>query len=106
MDKFMTVVSHGVPFHVRLVENGEKYGLDRCLTYDEYEPMVEFYDARYVKKFEPIGQFISRYYVTTLFSKEYGDNRQGLCLHGGVESWYIDEKGMLEVFNWLEWILE
>jgi hypothetical protein len=106
MDKFMTVVSHGIPFHVRLVEKGDEYGLDRCLTYDKDEPMVEFYDARYVKKFESIGQFVSNYYVTTLISREYSDSRQGLQLQGDINDWYIDGKGMMEVFEWLEWVLE
>lgn len=106
MDKFMTVVSHGIPFHTRFVDKGDKYGRDRCLTHDKDEPLIEFYDARFVKGFESLGQFVSRYYLTTLLSREYGDARTGLCLYGGVADWYIDKEGMTEVFEWLDWIIE
>ena len=33
-------------FNVRIVNNGEKYGREFCLTHDEDKPMVEFYDRR------------------------------------------------------------
>ena len=32
-------------WNVRIVENGDAYGKDMCLTHDEADPLVEFYDA-------------------------------------------------------------
>ena len=32
-------------WNVRIVEKGDSYGRDMCLTYDETDPLVEFYDA-------------------------------------------------------------
>lgn len=76
--------SNGVPFNSRIVKKGEKYGLDFCLTYDENEPLVEFYDARYPHT--EFGQFVSRYYYSTL-SKDPG---RGINLDGGVDDWFVD----------------
>jgi hypothetical protein len=107
MDNFMTVVSNGIPFHARLVKKGEKYGLNRCITHDGNEPLVEFYDARFVKGFESLGQFVSRYYVNTILGTSefsFNDCRKGLCLDGGVRAWNIDGDGMKKVIDWLEWI--
>lgn len=74
-------------FAVVLVRKGDKYGLDNCLTYDEVEPMVEFYDADYAGKrgFTSLGQFVSRYYLKTLTERPIA----GLCLDGGVPKWSI-----------------
>jgi hypothetical protein len=71
-------------YNIRIVKNGDKYGLDNKLTYDENKPMVEFYDSRYPHS--EFGQFISRYYIGTILCLDgyYGsplDN--GLCLDGG-----------------------
>lgn len=102
MDKFMTVVNqNGIPFHVRLVEQGEKFGLERCLTHDNINPLVEFYDARYTKGFDLLGQFVSRYYLSTLLRIE---ERGGLCLNGEILDWYIDEEAMQEIYDWFDWI--
>jgi len=105
MDNFITVTNqnNGIHFHVRLVKQGEKYGLERCLTHDKTDPLVEFYDARYVKGFEPLGQFVSRYYLSTLLER---NNDYGLCLDGGVPNWYVDEEAMKQVYEWLDWISE
>ena len=105
-DTFMTVVSNGIPFHARLVKQGETYGLNRCLTHDKSDSMVEFYDARYVKGFESLGQFVSRYYVKTLLDTTWGDARRGLNLQSDIPDWYIDTGAMTKVFEWLEWIID
>jgi hypothetical protein len=101
MDKFMTVISNGIPFHVRLVKKDECYGANRCLTHNEEDPLVEFYDARYVRGFESLGQFVSRYYLSTLMER---NQTYGLNLYGGVDDWGITEQEMGKVMNWLKWI--
>jgi hypothetical protein len=82
-------------FNVRIVRKGEGYGLDSRLTHDKEEPFVEFYDKRYPHT--EYGQFISRYYVSTIL--EY-DN-QGLCLDGGIPEWSISARDMGVVRSWL-----
>jgi len=87
--------SNGVPFNSRIVKMGEKYGLDFCLTHDENEPLVEFYDARYPHT--EFGQFVSRYYYSTLSE----DPGQGINLDGGIDDWFVDghqkDKALAEV---------
>lgn len=81
-------------FNVRIVRKGDRYGRDFCLTHDkEDEPLVEFYDTRYPHT--EYGQFVSRYYVSTLLSdKGNGPKNTGLCLDGGVPSWTVSAKDM------------
>ena len=104
MDNFMTIVNErtGIPFHVRFVNKGEEYGLDRCLEHDEDECLVEFYDARYVKGFKSLGQFISRYYTSTLLET---DSEYGLTLDGDISDWYITKKNLTQVKDWLSWVV-
>lgn len=75
---------HGIPFVVRIVMPGQRFG-----AFDEKrqrfalvhgaaeqfvpeelrdEPMIEFYDGRY--DFTPFGQFVSRYYASTLLDHD------------------------------------
>jgi hypothetical protein len=91
-------------FNVRIVEKGDKYGRDMCLTHDESEPLIEFYDASY--DFEKdefgkvLGQFVSRYYMSTLAGEYNGTF--GLCLDGGsADVWSINSNSMLLVSDWL-----
>ncbi len=88
--------SRGIVFAVRVVRSGDRYGLDRCLLYNEADPMIEFYDTRCAGKggFDTEGQFVSRYYARTLAD---GPDGMGLCLHGGVPDWEIDEPSMIRV---------
>lgn len=79
---------------VRLVEKGDKYGLNGCLTHDKGDPLVEFYDTRY--KHTDFGQFVSRYYLSTLLKSE-----NGLCLQGDVPSWSVGEACMNRIRDWL-----
>lgn len=79
-------------FNVRVVEKGQRYGLNDCLIHDQDEPLVEFYDAKQdVALFGPRGQFVSRYYRSTLMEGEYP---QGLALDGGVPQWSMSPAGM------------
>jgi hypothetical protein len=87
-------------FNVRLVNKGDRYGRADCLTHDDDRPMVEFYDHRYTHGDWPDrGQFVSRYYVSTLLE---GENR-GLCLDGGnANEWSVSADGMALVRAYLK----
>lgn len=100
----------GREFLVKILCEGDSYGLDKCLTHNEGERLVEFYDLTYANpeetkdKFGPEGQFVARYYVSTLL-EDKGDC--GLCLCGHEPVWNIDAKTMKKVRafllkNWLE----
>ena len=79
---------------IRLVEKGDKYGLNDILTHDEADPLVEFFDTRY--EHTDFGQFVTRYYLGTLL-KSGG----GLCLQGDVPSWSVGEACMNRIRDWL-----
>lgn len=81
-------------FNVRIVRAGDRYGRDFCLTHDkEDEPLVEFYDTRYPHT--EYGQFVSRYYVSTILGTDrYGSGEGGLMLDGGVPSWTVSAQDM------------
>ncbi len=80
---------------IRVVEQGESYGKDDCLTHDGTVPLVEFYDTRYGHT--DLGQFVSRYSLDTLLNHE-----GGLCLDGGVPNWNIYGAAMTKVVTWLK----
>lgn len=87
------------PWNVRLVRQGDSYGLDHCLTHDEPDPMVEFYDGKQDPKvFGPLGQFVSRYYASTLRERPVD---YALCLHGGVPAWVVGQEEMVKVMEWM-----
>jgi hypothetical protein len=83
-------------FNVRIVNTGDKYGLNDCLI-NTKAPMVEFYDSRYPHT--QYGQFVSRYYVETLLGSYYPN---GLCLDAGVDAWSVSADGMLQVIEFIE----
>ena len=88
-------------FNVRVVNKGEKYGCDFCLTHDGDKPLVEFYDARYPHT--EFGQFVSRYYVETILGDDgYGPKDGGLSLYGGIPEWTVSAKDMDTVRNFLK----
>jgi hypothetical protein len=88
-------------FNVRIVNKGDKYGRDFCLTHDGDRPLVEFYDARYPHT--EFGQFVSRYYVETILSdKGNGSKNTGLNLDGGVPEWTVSANDMVTVRNFLK----
>ena len=79
---------------VRLVEEGGKYGLNGILTHDEADPLVEFFDTRY--EHTDLGQFVTRYYSSTLLKSE-----GGLNLDGRISDWSVGESCMNRVRDWL-----
>ncbi len=93
-----------VPFTARLVAKGEKYGRHMCLIHDKDDPLVEFYDARYMRERAPdgtmLGKLISRYYLSTLTSEWFTQHGQGMCLHAGVDDWHIDAQCKNSVIDW------
>lgn len=110
-DEFALIVMGytGRRFGVRVVRWGDRYGRDDCLTYGdrdydrEHDPMIEFYDLTYANQrgFGPRGQFVSRYFRSTLF-----DHQGGLCLYGGErEDWSVPADAVLQVVRML-WTIE
>jgi len=89
-------------FNVRVVNYGDKYGRDFCLTHDEQKPLVEFYDSRYPHT--EFGQFVSRYYVETILGEDkWGRAEGGLCLDGGnADSWTVSAEDMDIVRSYLK----
>lgn len=103
MSKCLHIVeSGGIPFTMRLVENGEPYGKDMCLTHDQDDPLVEFYDRRFPFEDEPsngmsLGQYVSRYYLSTLMEPDRSGKTAfdaGLNLEGSVDAWTLDAAAM------------
>lgn len=83
----------GRTFLVRVVRKGEKWGLNDCLTHEEDDPLIEFYDQTNAGKkgFGERGQFVSNYYARTLASDAKSLRERGLCLDGGNRDvWGID----------------
>lgn len=78
-------------FAVRIVRQGDAYGRDGCLTHDEAQPLVEFYDAHRANDWPDtfsgnLGQFVSRYYWTDLADHSPDFD---LDLDGGVPEWTV-----------------
>lgn len=93
----LTVVSgEGTPWLVRIVREGDGYGVNDCITHEGAMPMVEFYDLRHMHTGR--GQFVSRYYVHTLRGH---DRNRGLSLDGGAPSWTIDGATLSRVMSWV-----
>lgn len=97
----------GIPMRVRIVQEGQRYGLNDALVYsadDKHEPyngdvLVEFFDRRY--DHTPNGQFISRYYANTLLAIKGGLN---LC--GGVSDWRLSMTHMWVVQAFIHGVKE
>jgi hypothetical protein len=88
-------------FNVRVVNQGDKYGRDFCLTHNGDKPMVEFYDARYPHT--EFGQFVSRYYFETILGDDgYGHKSGGLSLDGGIPEWTVSAQDMDTVRTFLK----
>lgn len=91
----------GRDFLVRIVTRGGKYGLRDCLTHDKSDPLVEFYDKTYREgRFAERGQFVSRYYLSTL--NERRDEERGLGLDGGVSAWVVTAENVREALGFAE----
>lgn len=93
-------------WYVRILEDGDRYGLDDCLEWQSSRSGVEFYDYSQDKeKFGHRGQFVSRYYVETLLEDAmlnyYGrNNRIDFCV---LEPYYfVEDKDMRVIIKFLE----
>ncbi len=104
MAKVITVFNEEISreFSVRLVQQGDCYGQDMKLTWDETSPLVEFYDASY--DFEKddegrtLGQFVSRYYHDTIMEIDEG---LGLTLDlYEKDVWVIDADSIELIKKW------
>lgn len=89
-----------IPFTCRLVQEGDRYGLNLQLVHKESNaPLVEFYDVRYPRT--DWGQFVTRYALQTLLER---NPDAGILLDGGMcvrDSWVICDKSFREVHAWL-----
>lgn len=81
---------------IRLVEQGDWYGLADQLPHTDVDPLVEFYDTRYPHT--DLGQFVARYSSSSLLQRQQWP---GLCLHGGVPDWTVSDDAMTQVMDWL-----
>lgn len=108
----VTSASNGVIYTVRLVEQGDRRGLNFCLINPDPRPTVEFYDLEskaasydFVGPREEaiaagaprLGQFVSSYYAHTLL--ENIDTIRSLCMNGGVPRWTIDGDALRLAFQ-------
>ena len=95
---FNVTNSNGDGFNVRVVRKGDRYGLDNCLTHDTNNALVEVYDAECASS--ELGQFVSRYYISTLL--EGNSRNTGINLEGSEPKWSIDASNWSKVIAWLE----
>jgi len=87
-----TALLAGDRWLVRVVKRDDRYGLNDCLVHDEDDPLVEFYDAEYRgsgegREFGPRGQFVARYYWSTLCKRPRG---LGLDLLSYEPKWKLE----------------
>jgi len=92
--------AHQAWFTMRVVGDGDAYGQDMALTHSGSDPLVEFYDRRWDHDKdlygERLGQFISRYRLSTLM--EAGQDgttvfQSGITLDAG-NAWRVGPSGM------------
>lgn len=93
-NKVIQIDSPHTSFNVRLVEKGDKYGRNDAITHNKDEPLVEFFDVRYPHT--ELGQFVARYYKSTIMEIE-----GGLILDSSIRDWYVDSEGIEKVQGWL-----
>ena len=67
-------------FKIKLIQKGDNYGLDNCLTHFDVDPMIEFWDVK-------TDQFISRYFLSTLKENQY--DGCGITLCGDIPEWSV-----------------
>ena len=72
----------------------------------EDQNLVSFYDTRY--NHTQYGQFVGRYYASTLLGLEGWSSRgssirdRGLNLHGGIDDWFINADNANHVVDFIE----
>lgn len=96
-------------WRVHVLTPGAQYGLNNCLTFEDKDSCVEFWDMSQDKERFPEGQFTGgRYYISTLLEDEWGAGpeklmRHGLCLNGDcADAWSVSGDEMTKVYEWLK----
>lgn len=97
--EFITPLRNGKQWRVVLLRPGAKYGRGDRLTADR--PLVEFWDMTQDPDKFPDGQFVSRYWLKTLLTREL----HPLILDGGVAGWTVTADDMALVLGWLNGLL-
>ncbi|WP_431881858.1 hypothetical protein [Micromonospora chalcea] len=93
--------AYGIPLRVLAVPAGVAGPNRFRAPADRAYALVEFYDRRY-PRCGAHGQFTGAYYdVPSVL-----DTRDGLNLHGGVQSWTVDAETMGAVRRWLSDLLD
>lgn len=85
-----------VTWLIRLVLQGQTYG--RGVVHDKPEPLVEFFDTRH--PVTALGQFVSRYYLSTLL--DACEDPGVFCLDTGSRDWSLSAKALSDVYAWLK----
>lgn len=98
-ERLEIIAANEVPFRVLLVPIGAECPNHPSVS-PATEPIVEFYDTRSMQTKD--GQFVSRYFVSTLLEPRADGKTYGLDLYGGVSNWTIDATTMGSVRAWLE----
>jgi|TARA_R110000744_G_scaffold342135_1_gene447286 hypothetical protein len=105
------ILYKNAPWKVKIVFKEDAYGLDNCLTHNEDEPLVEFYDLAHKETFGDKGQFVSRYYLSTilfegcaiskqdLINAENRDSEVGINLQGNVKGWEMSAPCLTDVLD-------
>jgi hypothetical protein len=93
-----TVITNadGKRFTVRTVNRNDGYGVGDAIVHEGDDPIIEFYDLdQDPSKFGERGQFVSRYYASTLAHRGAG----ALPLDGGNPAWTVDAAAMTPVLE-------
>lgn len=63
------------------------------------EDLVEFYDASFIKEpgFQPYGQYIGSYCKSELITAKSND----LIINSRVPQWFVEQKNLIKISNWL-----
>jgi hypothetical protein len=94
--------AHQAWFTMRVVGDGDAYGKGMALTHAGPDPIVEFYDRRWDHDVDPdgerLGQFISRYRLSTLMEPGRDGTTvfdTGIMLDGS-NAWQVSAAGMAD----------
>ncbi len=101
--KILLIDGRDRQFTARIIRQGDVYGSRFRLIQDEFEPKIEFYDAsESIEAFGSFGQFVGRYYVSSLLTHCIRYPETDLCLQGGVPAWVVPGKSVERALDWAE----
>lgn len=95
MEKKILDNTSGIEWNIRIVPSNAKYGLQDQVVNNHGEPLVEFFDSRYVG-YNELGFFVTRYRFSRLLNY-----KGGLCVSGSPVQ-YVDGAFMDSLREWLE----